>query len=77
MHCRLGHAMTSAILHLTEVNLYVAGALRPGFDATLPRQPSGAPQLGHHACTGISGFAFQGTNAHVILGRCAHGAMLQ
>ena len=71
MHRRLGHALTSPILHLTEVNPYVASALGPGFAAALPRQLSGAPQLGSHAYTGISGFAFQGTNAHVILGRWA------
>lgn len=30
---------------------------------------AGAPLAGGNGATGISGFAFQGTNAHVILAR--------
>lgn len=66
--CRHGQAMTSDILHLTEVNPYVASTLVSGLSAHLPRQMSGSPQHEENAHTGISGFAFQGTNAHVILG---------
>ena len=63
--------MTSDILHLTEVNPHVVSTLGTAFQAHMPRQPGGAPHAGGGACTGISGFAFQGTNAHVILGRWA------
>ena len=67
--CRHVQAATADILHLTEVNSYVASTLDGSFSAHLPRQKSGSPQLGGNARTGMSGFAFQGTNAHVILGR--------
>jgi len=60
--------MTSDILHLTEVNPYVTSTLASGLSVHLPRQMSGSPQHKEDAHTGISGFAFQGTNAHVILG---------
>ncbi|CAL8465604.1 g5140 [Coccomyxa elongata] len=72
---RMGHSVTSGITHLTSVNAYVAGTLRSktlGVASALvhlPRQLGGAPLAGGNAETGISGFAFQGTNAHVILGR--------
>ncbi len=67
--CRHVQAATADILHLTKVNPYVASTLGGTFSAHLPRQMSGSPQLRGDAYTGISGFAFQGTNAHVILGR--------
>ncbi|CAL5223543.1 g6075 [Coccomyxa viridis] len=67
-------AATADILHLTKVNPYVASTLGGTFSAHLPRQMSGSPQLRGDAYTGISGFAFQGTNAHVILGRKAQSA---
>ena len=67
--CRHVQAATADILHLTEVNPYVASTLGGAFSAHLPRQISGSSQLGRKASTSISGFAFQGTNAHVILGR--------
>lgn len=74
----MGQSVTSGITHLTTVNAYVAGTLRsrdPGVASAsvhLPRQLSSAPLARGKAATGISGFAFQGTNAHVILGRSAH-----
>ena len=73
--CRMGQALTADILHLSVVNPYIASTMRPAASAAaalpvhLPRQPSGAAMAGGNAVTGISGFAFQGTNAHVILGR--------
>ena len=72
---RMGQALTMDILHLSLINPYITSTLRPGGAAAaalpvhLPRQPSGAALVGGKAATGISGFAFQGTNAHVILGR--------
>ena len=73
--CRMGQGLTSGILHLSAVNPYIASTLRPAAAAAptlpvhLPRQPAGAAVAEGNAVTGISGFAFQGTNAHVILGR--------
>ncbi|BDA51455.1 probable oleandomycin polyketide synthase, modules 5 and 6 [Coccomyxa sp. Obi] len=72
---RMGQSVTCGITHLTTVNTYVAGTLRsktPGGSSAsvhLPRQVGCATLAGGNATTGISGFAFQGTNAHVILGR--------
>lgn len=71
---RMGQAVTAGIAHLTTVNPYVAGTLRskaPGaaHAVHMPRQLSGAALAGGNAVTGVSGFAFQGTNAHVVLGR--------
>ncbi len=60
---------------LTAVNPYVAGTMKAHAGASLmPRQAGGAgTEAGSGAgrCVGISGFAFQGTNAHVTIGRCA------
>ncbi len=73
----MGQGLTAGITHLTMVNAYVAGTLRSktpgtlGASVHLPRQLSGAALAGGNAATGISGFAFQGTNAHVILARSA------
>lgn len=73
----MGQGLTAGITHLTTVNAYVAGTLRSktpgtlGASVHLPRQLSGAALAGGNAATGISGFAFQGTNAHVILARSA------
>ncbi len=73
----MGQALTMDILHLSLINPYIASTLQPGSAAAavlpvhLPRQPSGAALMRETAATGISGFAFQGTNAHVILGRSA------
>ena len=64
-------------LHLTSVNPYISSTLatcmggnKPsgkGVWAHLPRQPSGAAMSAQQQSVGISGFAFQGTNAHVVL----------
>lgn len=76
----MGQSVTSGITHLSTANAYVAGTLRSrtpgvaGASVHLPRQLSGAPLAARNAVTGISGFAFQGTNAHVVLGRSAHDA---
>lgn len=52
-------------LHLSQVNPYVASALEQrGNGPWLPRAVSAAPNAQR---IGVSGFAFQGTNAHVIV----------
>ena len=91
----LAAGCANAIVHLRHVNPMVAGLLQqhaaaPGHAAPyLPRQDgpgvlassgggdSGAPSL--LAATGVSAFAFQGTNAHAVLGRVAsaHPAAVQ
>ena len=71
----MDQGLTSDILHLSVINPYISSILREsshaaaGLLAHLPRQISGAAVAAETATTGISGFAFQGTNAHVILGR--------
>lgn len=66
-------------LHLSAVNPYVVGALESGkMTAWMPRGPSTVADwlpLGG-AATGISGFAFQGTNAHVVVSRGAVNTQL-
>ena len=66
------------ILHLAQPNPHICNvlSLRPGMRTRLCM----ARQLGcasshvmgsdQGAITGISGFAFQGTNAHVVMTRC-------
>ncbi len=64
----IGCLATVGTLHLSEVNPYVVGALEQCKTplAWMPRTPSSQ----HAAATiGISGFAFQGSNAHVIVGK--------
>ncbi len=55
-------------MHLSAVNPHIVGTLesakRPGI-MHLPRMAGGA----RGGAVGISGFAFQGTNAHVITDR--------
>jgi hypothetical protein len=75
-------ALLPDILHLTHVNPHVASAL-PQCSGAIPlacmaRQAGGTPTC-ERACTagragvsGVIGFAFQGTNAHVILSRCGY-----
>lgn len=78
--CRLAHTRLPEILHLAHINPHVASALplqSPGGQplVCIARQPGGAPsrasagESGWGACSGVSGFAFQGTNAHAILAR--------
>lgn len=65
---RLGSGCALGMLHLTTVNPYVASTLdQTEMVAFLPRGPSAVGAPGVQAAVGISGFAFQGTNAHVIL----------
>lgn len=63
----IGCLATLGTLHLHEVNPYAVGALDQCKSplAWMPRAPSA-----QHAVTniGISGFAFQGSNAHLIVG---------
>ncbi|KAL4548258.1 hypothetical protein Ndes2526B_g00840 [Nannochloris sp. 'desiccata'] len=63
----IGCLATLGTLHLSEVNPYIVGALDQCTIplAWMPRTPSA-----QHAVTniGISGFAFQGSNAHLIVG---------
>jgi hypothetical protein len=44
-----------------------------GAAADVGTAAGGAVDAGSGCAVGISGFAFQGTNAHVVLGRCACG----
>jgi len=75
-HCcvRLSHALARKFPHLASVNPYIGSALASGGPdgcpaaAHLPREPGGAAAEG---AVGVSGFAFQGTNAHVIVSRRA------
>ncbi len=71
---RLSHGSARDFPHLASVNTYIASALASGGPggcvaaAHLPRQAGGAAAEG---AVGVSGFAFQGTNAHVIVSRRA------
>ena len=85
----MGRLQVQGLLHLTSVNPYIMGSLQPargpgsgkGLQAHLPRGPSGASNLSRGSrwdqVAGISGFAFQGTNAHVVLARYARLAVLR
>lgn len=60
-------------MHLTAINEHVAGSLEQqgrGLAMWLPRCEGGAPGgMGAGGGVGVSGFAFQGTNAHLIMSR--------
>ena len=78
---RMGCSLAHAFPNLTAVNPYIVGSLQPaaaagkGLRAHMPRQALGAAQAGLWGqAVGASGFAFQGTNAHVVLGWCAWAA---
>ena len=74
----LQHNSVAPLLHLCTLNPYVAATLEaanPGAWA-LPRQhtalpapppTSSAPAATQPRCCGVSAFAFQGTNAHVLM----------
>lgn len=79
---RLASASPSGTLHLSAVNPYIAASLEgaggsvpqcsgtaAALPAWMPRSPSSAasPGSGGGGRAGVSGFAFQGTNAHVVL----------
>ena len=61
----------SPILHLSSLNPYLASSLSPEALArlSLPRQQQGvlSPAAAEGVITGVSSFAFQGTNAHLLL----------
>lgn len=75
--CRLHTSATVGIMHLTAINEHVASSLEQqgsGLAMWLPRGEGGAPgSMGAGGRVGVSGFAFQGTNAHLILSRQAKG----
>lgn len=64
-------------MHLTAINAHVADSLEQQRGAAalwLPRCEGGAPGgAGAAGRVGVSGFAFQGTNAHLIVARQASG----
>ena len=69
-----------ALLHLRTVNPYVASALEEASHPTpalLSRQAGGLPTLqSAQLATAVSAFAFQGTNAHVLLATPSQPAAL-
>jgi acyl transferase domain-containing protein len=81
LHALRGAAQRAAqpLLHLRSPNPYLASSLAPlgGAGAmSMPRQPRGAPSLlgggaGGAAVAGTSSFAFQGSNAHLLLSASA------
>ena len=69
MALALEHGRSSQILHLTQLNPLVANLLQGQTSVRIPRQA--APDTWGRAeqrLGGVSAFAFQGTNAHVVLG---------
>ena len=75
-------------LHLSEVNPFIASSLQPRsrqtskatLHAHMPKQDGPEPlhqALEQHVLTvGVSAFAFQGTNAYVVMGRWVQPGML-
>lgn len=77
LHC-MHSGSAVGLLHLTAANPYIVGSLEQAQEAAptcgamlwMPRAPSARGISGAAAdAIGVSGFAFQGTNAHVILAR--------
>lgn len=66
----LAHAVQLPILHLGNVNQYVSAMMARSDGAwAASRQPAVLPRAsGGQPICGVSAFAFQGTNAHVLLG---------
>ena len=74
-------SLTHGFLHLAEVNPFIASSLqaRPRhtskamLHARMPKQDGPEPLHNmteqHVLAMGVSAFAFQGTNAHVVMGR--------
>jgi 3-oxoacyl-(acyl-carrier-protein) synthase len=65
----LSQAAALPVLHLAELNPYVTGAMDPASVAawSAARQAAPLPRREQLAAIGTSAFAFQGTNAHVIM----------
>ena len=71
---RLHSGSAVGILHLSAANPHIAGSLeqqRAASPAAMLWMPRGPSCSGVEGAVGVSGFAFQGTNAHVVLARCA------
>ena len=67
---RLQQMERFAILHLSQLNAYVAGALEDSstpFAAGRQSSPGVSSWVQGAATVGVSAFAFQGTNAHAVL----------
>ena len=68
---------TRALPHIycTAVNSYITPAMQQQGRWSLPRQPGAVPlTTAHPAVTGVSSFAFQGTNAHALLAAAPAGS---
>ncbi len=66
----LGQALTLPMTHLRSLNPYVASPLASSMDRrmTVPRQQGPSHQQPNRSgAAGVSSFAFQGTNAHLLL----------
>jgi hypothetical protein len=61
----IGAAVLQPILHLTALNPYISGSQADSF--AMPRQAAGR-NSSPAALTGVSSFAFQGTNGHIVVG---------
>ena len=67
-HAQMAVALHASlpVLHLRSANPYVAGAMHSG-TWSLPRAAGALPTQQDAPISGISSFAFQGTNAHALL----------
>jgi len=64
----LSSAAVLPLLYLTSVSGYIASAMqRPGAKWNLPREVGAAARQTGMSICGTSSFAFQGTNAHVLM----------
>jgi acyl transferase domain-containing protein/acyl carrier protein len=65
------HALVQSVVNLRTVNPYVADTMNIAKLASAPKQESVlvSHQMEELSVCGISSFAFQGTNAHCLLGR--------
>ena len=83
LHATLARS-AAPLPHLRQLNPHVQYAVESAAGegrVLLPRQPCAiagssfdAPGTGPPAALGVSSFAFQGTNAHALVSRCAHVA---